>query len=93
MNKSKLEYIWLDGYKPTQNMRSKTKIEENCSGKLEDCPVWSFDGSSTRQATGDKSDCLLKPVAIYPDPARKDGKGASVGATLRHFTGGSAPEA
>ena len=26
MAKSKLEYIWLDGYQPTQNMRSKTKI-------------------------------------------------------------------
>ncbi len=73
MSKSKLEYIWLDGYKPTQNMRSKTKVEENFSGKLEDCPIWSFDGSSTRQAIGDNSDCLLKPVAIYPDPARRDG--------------------
>jgi len=73
MGKSKLEYIWLDGYKPTQNMRSKTKVEEDFSGKLEDCPIWSFDGSSTRQAEGGSSDCLLKPVAIYPDPARKDG--------------------
>ena len=36
MSKSKLEYIWLDGYFPTQNMRSKTKVEENFSGKLED---------------------------------------------------------
>ena len=42
--KSKLEYIWLDGYKPTQNMRSKTKIIEDFSGNLEDCPIWSFDG-------------------------------------------------
>ena len=50
MSKSKLEYIWLDGYKPTQNMRSKTKVIENFSGKIEDCPVWSFDGSSTKQA-------------------------------------------
>ena len=48
--KTKLEYIWLDGYKPTQNMRSKTKVVENFSGNLEDCPIWSFDGSSTRQA-------------------------------------------
>lgn len=73
MNRSKLEYIWLDGYYPTQNMRSKTKVVEDFSGKLEDCPVWSFDGSSTRQAEGGDSDCLLKPVAIYPDPARRDG--------------------
>lgn len=72
MAKVKLEYIWLDGYKPTQGLRSKTKVmEEGFSGKLEDCPMWSFDGSSTQQALGGASDCLLKPVAIYPDPARK----------------------
>ncbi|REG90155.1 glutamine synthetase beta-grasp domain-containing protein [Winogradskyella sediminis] len=73
MSKSKLEYIWLDGHKPTQNMRSKTKVVEDFSGKLEDCEIWSFDGSSTEQASGGASDCLLKPVAIYPDPVRKDG--------------------
>lgn len=71
--KSKLEYIWLDGYKPTQSLRSKTKIEENFSGKLEDCSNWSFDGSSTEQAPGGSSDCLLKPVFICPDPQRKNG--------------------
>jgi glutamine synthetase len=71
--KSKLEYIWLDGYHPTQNMRSKTKVVEDFSGKLEDCPTWCFDGSSTKQAEGDSSDCLLKPVAIYPDPQRING--------------------
>ncbi len=73
MSKSKLEYLWLDGYDPTANIRSKTRIEENFSGKLEDCPMWSFDGSSTKQAEGGNSDCLLKPVAIYPDPARRNG--------------------
>ena len=71
--RTKLEYIWLDGYTPTQNMRSKTKVVEGFDGKLESCPIWAFDGSSTRQAEGDSSDCLLKPVAIYPDPARNNG--------------------
>ena len=71
--KSKLEYIWLDGFKPTQSLRSKTQIIDNFSGKLEDCPMWSFDGSSTEQAEGSSSDCLLKPVAIYPDPCRENG--------------------
>lgn len=70
--KSKLEYIWLDGYKPTQSLRAKTRIAENFSGKLEDCPIWSFDGSSTQQATGGASDLLLKPVALYPDPDRNN---------------------
>ncbi len=73
MIKSKLEYIWLDGYKPTQSLRSKTKIVKDFSGKLEDVPMWSFDGSSTEQAEGNSSDCLLKPVAIFPDPGRKNG--------------------
>ena len=71
--KAKLEYIWLDGYKPTQSLRSKTRIEGDFSGKLEDCPIWSFDGSSTEQATGDDSDCILKPVAIFLDPDSRDG--------------------
>ncbi len=73
MSKTKLEYIWLDGYKPTQSLRSKTKIVSDFSGKLDDCPMWSFNGSSTEQAEGGSSDCLLKPVAIFPDPARVDG--------------------
>ena len=65
--KSKLEYIWLDGYQPTQSLRSKTQMsKDNFSGTLEEVPLWSFDGSSTEQADGGSSDCLLKPVAIYP---------------------------
>ena len=70
--KSKLEYIWLDGSEPTQGLRSKTQIRENFGGTLEECPMWSFDGSSTQQAEGNASDCLLKPVAIFPDPDRQN---------------------
>ena len=72
-DKAKLEYIWLDGYKPTQSMRSKTMIRSGFGGTVEECPMWSFDGSSTLQADGGDSDCLLKPVAIYPDPDRING--------------------
>ncbi len=70
MTKCKLEYIWLDGYQPTQSLRSKTKIVNDFSGNAEDAEVWSFDGSSTKQASGGSSDLLLKPVACYPDPGR-----------------------
>ena len=70
--KSKLEYIWLDGFKPTQSLRSKTMVRRDFKGNLDECPMWSFDGSSTRQAEGGSSDCLLKPVACYPDPVRKN---------------------
>ncbi|HEY1514051.1 MAG TPA: glutamine synthetase beta-grasp domain-containing protein, partial [Gaiellaceae bacterium] len=69
--KTKLEYIWLDGYEPTPNLRSKTKIVAfDGEPTLEDVPVWNFDGSSTRQAEGSSSDCFLQPVALFPDPAR-----------------------
>jgi glutamine synthetase len=68
----KLEYVWLDGYKPTQSLRSKTKIVKEFSGKVADAPGWSFDGSSTEQAPGGSSDCLLKPVFVVPDPQRKN---------------------
>ena len=38
-----------------------------------DFPGWTFDGSSTNQAEGDASDCLLEPVRFVPDPIRGDG--------------------
>jgi glutamine synthetase len=66
--KSKLEYVWLDGSFPTQGLRSKTMVRKDFDGKLESCPMWMFDGSSTGQAEGGASDCLLKPVFIIPDP-------------------------
>ena len=72
--KYKLEYIWLDGYKPVPNMRGKTLIKEfDEFPTLEQLPFWGFDGSSTQQAEGKSSDCALKPVAMYPDPTRKNG--------------------
>src|ERR1700690_2020711 len=74
MTKYKLEYIWLDGYTPTPNLRGKTQIKEFDSfPTLEQLPLWGFDGSSTMQAEGHSSDCVLKPVAIYPDAARTNG--------------------
>ena len=74
MTKYKLEYIWLDGYKPVANLRGKTQIKEFDSfPSLDELPLWGFDGSSTEQAEGSSSDCVLKPVAVYPDPARKNG--------------------
>ena len=72
MSVSKLEYIWLDGYKPIQSLRSKTKIERDYDGTLANTPIWSFDGSSTEQAPGGSSDCILKPVFVVKDPQRKN---------------------
>ena len=74
MTKYKLEYIWLDGYKPVPNLRGKTQIKEFESfPTLDQLPLWGFDGSSTQQAEGRSSDCVLKPVAVFPDGARTNG--------------------
>ena len=62
----KAEYIWIDGTEPTAKLRSKTKIVAD--GAV--LPIWGFDGSSTNQAPGDKSDCVLQPVFSCPDPIR-----------------------
>jgi len=61
------EYIWIDGGKPTPLLRSKTKIMKDDATKM---PIWGFDGSSTEQATGESSDCVLNPVFTCPDPIR-----------------------
>lgn len=75
MSLVKLEYIWLDGYKPTQSLRSKTKIVKSSDfdGTIGTLEMWSFDGSSTEQAPGGSSDCLLKPVYVVKDPQRNNG--------------------
>lgn len=68
------EYIWLDGAVPTRHLRSKARVVNVGSNpSIEDFPEWSFDGSSTNQASGDDSDCILKPVAFFSDPIRGEG--------------------
>ena len=83
--KYKIEYVWLDGYTPEPNLRSKTKIleiEKPLKAKdilafipseltLDQIPNWSFDGSSTKQAEGNFSDCILKPIKLVCDPTRQ----------------------
>jgi glutamine synthetase len=74
MAKYKLEYVWLDGYEPVANLRSKTLIKDfEDFPTLEELPNWGFDGSSTKQAEGKSSDCVLKPVSCYPDATRNNG--------------------
>ena len=74
MAKYRLDYIWLDGYTPVPNLRTKCCIKEfDDFPTLEQLPEWGFDGSSTQQADGSDSDCILKPVALYPDGTRENG--------------------
>ena len=70
-----LEYIWIDG---KGNLRNKTKVLNIEINKLEyisieTFPDWDYDGSSTEQASGDNSEVILRPVAFYKDPFRKNG--------------------
>ena len=37
--KYKLEYVWLDGYLPEPNLRSKTKIVDKEPKSAADCPI------------------------------------------------------
>jgi len=68
------EYLWLDGAVPTRQIRSKARVVDvGPNPVIEDFPEWSFDGSSTNQATGDDSDCIMKPVSFVPDPIRGEG--------------------
>ena len=68
------EYIWLDGAVPTRYLRSKARVVNfGANPSIEDFPEWSFDGSSTNQADGEDSDCILKPVNFVTDPIRGEG--------------------
>ena len=71
----RLDYVWLDGYEPTPSIRTKAQVvdADSFSGDLADAPVWGFDGSSTRQAEGYDSDCVLQPARIYDNPFHAGG--------------------
>ena len=76
------EYIWLGGnnelraksrtvnLKVTQEeLKTRDIMKELLSPDMyED---WTYDGSSTYQASGDDSEVILKPVAVFTDPFRK----------------------
>ena len=70
--RSIVEYIWIDG---VGNLRSKTKVlkTDNIITDFNECPDWNYDGSSTNQASGNDSEVILKPKALFNDPFREKG--------------------
>ena len=64
------EYVWID---LNGNLRSKIKIIQKkyfySFTKIEDFPIWNFDGSSTGQAlSATVSDVIIRPVRLYKNP-------------------------
>lgn len=52
-NKTIVEYIWMDGKKPTAKLRSKARVLDHEVISVSDIPLWSFDGSSTERPKED----------------------------------------
>ena len=63
------EYVWSD---LNGNLRSKIKIIQkqyvHSFTKVEDFPIWNFDGSSTGQSLTTVSDVIIRPVRLYKNP-------------------------
>lgn len=72
-----VEYVWIGGAPSGSvepNMRSKTRVLDVEDADLlltpANIPVWNYDGSSTNQATTEKSEVALLAVFVCPDPFR-----------------------
>tara|TARA_Y100000816_G_C26072994_1_gene564602 strand:- start:399 stop:1511 length:1113 start_codon:yes stop_codon:yes gene_type:complete len=64
-NKVCVEYVWIGG---NYELRSKIKIinNENIDSIFE-IPEWNYDGSSTNQASGEDSEVIIKPRALFKE--------------------------
>lgn len=65
--KTIVEYIWLGG---NNELRSKTKVMNEEVYSIDNLSNWNYDGSSTLQASGDDSEVIIKPRALFNDPFR-----------------------
>ena len=63
--KSVYEYVWIDG---DGHIRSKIRSIAKQFVMCRPPPDWNFDGSSTGQASGEDSEVILKPRAVYKFP-------------------------
>lgn len=66
------EYVWLG---ESGEFRSKSRTLEDALEitDISQLPLWSFDGSSTKQAATRDSEIFLKPCAFFKDPFRRGG--------------------
>lgn len=75
-----VEYVWIGGpqdeisgqkssYVKPYTLRSKERvIYTDTELKLEDIPIWNYDGSSTSQATTKKSEIFIVPIRLFKNP-------------------------
>ncbi|KAJ9182025.1 hypothetical protein P3X46_006061 [Hevea brasiliensis] len=62
------EYIWIGG--SGIDVRSKSRTIAKPVEHPSELPKWNYDGSSTGQASGEDSEVILYPQAIFKDPFR-----------------------
>jgi len=68
-----VEYVWVGG---NNELRSKCRILSRSTEpilRLSEIPDWNYDGSSTNQAHGTKSEIIIKSRALFRDPFRENG--------------------
>jgi glutamine synthetase len=77
-----VEYVWIGGSTDNWSLRSKTRVFQNASEEfyrfflskdVSKIPSWNYDGSSTGQADGRKSEVTIKPVSIFLHPFSETG--------------------
>lgn len=72
-----VEYVWIGGTEDNWSLRSKTRVlpqyDLRSELKVSDLPNWNYDGSSTGQAEGKRSEVTIKPRALFQHPFRDNG--------------------
>ena len=71
------EYVWIGKGQEfmDQSLRSKIRILNNVDPRtirVKTFPKWNYDGSSTGQASGENSEVIIMPRAIFKHPFLKD---------------------
>ena len=69
---TQVTYVWVGGNGELRS-KSKTMDKPKINYVVKDMRGWDYDGSSTNQATGESSEVIIKPQAIFKDPFRTDG--------------------